>query len=342
MIWLMGVGWSEASKVAPMAAAAIVAFGCGGGRTSLLGPGERAASVAEVRPCTGPCGEGKQRCTEEVCGPCQVPPVSRPCANDCGAGTETCRDGAWRSCTVPVVSEACASICGSGKRICEAGVWRKCDAPEPAAATLHATLRDFHDTHPDFERPGSGDLSELGLVMPMLGSDDTPTFARTGGTVTVTGPESFAQWFHDVPGINVTVPYEIPLSPSPGRPGYYEFLGLDFFPLDDDPRGFGNEGQNHDYHFTLATKFTFHYLGGELFRFTGDDDLWVFVNRHLAIDLGGLHQSKTGEVYLDDRAGEFGLVRGNSYELHLFFAERHMISSNFSIETTITDPGRCD
>jgi fibro-slime domain-containing protein len=93
--------------------------------------------------------------------------------------------------------------------------------------------------------------------------------------------------------------------------------------------------------FTLATKFTFHYLGGEVFRFTGDDDLWVFVNRHLAIDLGGVHQSKTGEVYLDDHKSEFGITPGNTYQLHLFFAERHVINSDFSVETTIADPGTC-
>ena len=242
---------------------------------------------------------------------------------------------------MPVVSEACTSVCGSGQRICQNGAWADCDAPQPAAATLHAILRDFRNTHPDFERPGSGDLSELGLVLPALGSDDTPTFAPAGGTVTVTGPETFAQWYHDVPGVNVAIPYEIPLQPAPGRPGYYEFRSIDFFPLDGDPRGFGNDGQSHDYDFTLATKFTFHYLGGELFRFTGDDDLWVFVNRHLAIDLGGLHESKTGEVYLDEHAKEFEITPGNTYELHLFFAERHVISSDFSIETTITDPGTC-
>lgn len=62
---------------------------------------------------------------------------------------------------------------------------------------------------------------------------------------------------------------------------------------------------------------------------------------HLAIDLGGLHESKTGEVYLDQRRADLEIVPGNVYELHLFFAERHVITSDFSIETTIADPGRC-
>jgi fibro-slime domain-containing protein len=83
-------------------------------------------------------------------------------------------------------------------------------------------------------------------------------------------------------------------------------------------------------------------LGGEVFRFTGDDDLWVFVNRHLAIDLGGPHQSKMGEVYLDDHGAEFGIAPGNTHQLHLFFVERHVINSDFSVETTIADPGTCE
>lgn len=159
----------------------------------------------------------------------------------------------------------------------------------------------------------------------------------------MTGPDTFAEWYHDVPGVNVSIPYSIQLQPSTSQPGFYTFGSTDFFPLDGDPRGFGIEGDfDHDFDFTLATKFTFRYLGGELFRFIGDDDLWVFVNRHLAIDLGGLHQSKVGEVYLDEHAAELGLVRGNIYAIHLFFAERHAINSDFSIETTIADPASCD
>ncbi|HET9933457.1 MAG TPA: fibro-slime domain-containing protein, partial [Polyangiaceae bacterium] len=105
---------------------------------------------------------------------------------------------------------------------------------------------------------------------------------------------------------------------------------------------FGNQGYSHNFHFTLATKLDFRYVGGEVFRFRGDDDLWVFINKKLAIDLGGLHQSASGEVALDVAASKLGLVRGQEYPLHLFFAERHTIDSNFSIETSIADPGSCE
>ncbi len=80
-------------------------------------------------------------------------------------------------------------------------------------------------------------------------------------------------------------------------------------------------------------------MGGEEFSFEGDDDMWVFVNRHLAIDLGGLHVSMAASVSLDDVASEFGLAIGGTYPIHFFFAERHTIDSNFTIRTTVAEAG---
>ncbi len=65
---------------------------------------------------------------------------------------------------------------------------------------------------------------------------------------------------------------------------------------------FGNQGQPHNYSFTLATSTNFTYQGNEVFTFTGDDDVFVFINRHLAIDLGGVHNAETASVKLADRA----------------------------------------
>jgi fibro-slime domain-containing protein len=209
------------------------------------------------------------------------------------------------------------------------------------APTFAATVRDFHATHPDFEQGFTGDNSEPGVVETVLGSDGTPSYAPSGSTRTIHGPASFAEWFHDVPGINVAVPYEIPLTESTSQRGNYYFSGWDFFPLDDDPRGFGNEGEIHDYDFTLAAMSTFNYRGGEWFSFTADDDLWVFINRHLAIDLGGLHESQLGEVYLDDHARELEISPGHAYQIHLFFAERQQISTDLTMLTNVAALAPC-
>jgi fibro-slime domain-containing protein len=93
--------------------------------------------------------------------------------------------------------------------------------------------------------------------------------------------------------------------------GLASYADTSFFPIDG--QGFGNEGNPNNFHFTFELHMEFKYQGGEVFSFAGDDDLWVFINNRLAIDLGGLHPSQNDNISLGARAAELGITPGNTY-----------------------------
>jgi fibro-slime domain-containing protein len=195
--------------------------------------------------------------------------------------------------------------------------------------TLVGTVRDLSDTHPDFEK--FTNISDKQIVEPVLGVDQKPVYAGNPVTPSTTGKANFDAWYHDVPGVNIALPVSIPLTPTGS--GTYSFNNDAFFPIDG--LGFGNQGRNHNFHFTVEIHTRFIYRGGEVFTFKGDDDIFVFLNNKLVINLGGVHEAQTDQVNLDARATELGLAPNGIYPLDLFFAERHTVESHIRIDTSI-------
>ena len=92
--------------------------------------------------------------------------------------------------------------------------------------------------------------------------------------------------------------------------------------------------RNH--HFCQETHTKFIQKPGLRFNARGSDDIWVFIDNKLAIDLGGVHLDAPGYVDLDEFEGASGkLVTGEQYDLDIFFCDRRTTMSNLQIRTNM-------
>lgn len=211
-----------------------------------------------------------------------------------------------------------------------------------ADVTLTGTIRDFCAPSidnsctqlSDFEGGIPGVVT--GMVASTL-SGGLPTAVSPNIVTGASSPANFAKWYVDSPGFNSPTPAAITLTETAPGSGTYKFSDSTFFPIDG--QLYGNQGQSHNYHFTM-------HLEGQLafsdptagadknFTFTGDDDLWVFVDGKLVLDLGGVHGAATAS-FTEETLKSLGLVAGTPYDLDIFFAERHTTESKFEITTTL-------
>jgi len=139
-----------------------------------------------------------------------------------------------------------------------------------------------------------------------------------------------------------------------------EQYGYDGFPLESVVfPGWPAASYNHNFYFTSEVQYWFKYDATTQAKLTflGDDDVWVFVNGRLAVDLGGIHVPSTGSVTINGAAGtvvsdaqdgreivppnpvitvrstaqNFGLQPGNVYKITVFQAERQRDGSSFQL-----------
>ena len=141
-----------------------------------------------------------------------------------------------------------------------------------------------------------------------------------------------------------------------------EASGYGFFPFDGDRTGNVN-AKNYGFGMRVDVKFNLGENGkingvDQKFNFTGDDDVWVYVDNKLILDLGGDHKKASGSINFAtlsvtaDTGNTFNNATRNTsftldnyndptaeHTLTMFYVERGMIESNLSFNFNFAPVG---
>lgn len=317
--------------------------------------------------------EGDESCDDgntnggDGCGPsCISEPTcagTSGCTSRCGDGlkfpSEECDDGNANS------SDGCSADCKL-----ESASWdcKQVSNGDGNQLVVAVTYRDFMSYwmsggHPDFNRDG---VACSGMVQTTLDAARKPVMVPTRPACATSAGQamtdsSFGQWYTDSP-LGKAIVSSMTFTKLPDGTFVYNnsaqwdpvtsTMAPSFFPVDNlgwsapGEAGASDVSGGHNFGFTSEVRYWFEYKGGETLNFTGDDDVWVFINGILAVDIGGIHVPTEGSVTLDTAtATNLGLTAGNIYEIVVFQAERHpggssykLTLGNFQITRTVCTP----
>ena len=100
---------------------------------------------------------------------------------------------------------------------------------------------------------------------------------------------------------------------------------------------FGDEYTGKNYNFELEghAQFVYHQADALYFQFSGDDDVYLYINGILVLDLGAAHGITEEKLNINDLATALGLQEGEAYDFDFYYLERHGYGANLRIETNI-------
>ncbi len=92
-----------------------------------------------------------------------------------------------------------------------------------------------------------------------------------------------------------------------------------------------------NYNLTLEghAQFIFYEDDNLFFNFTGDDDVYLYINGVRVLDMGGGHAISKCGIKLNDVKNLCGLKDGQVYDFDFYYMERHGTAANFGIDTNI-------
>jgi fibro-slime domain-containing protein len=227
---------------------------------------------------------------------------------------------------------------------------------------MAVTVRDFSAAHPDFDFGSlSGDHSVTGVVQTAIGPDPgrKPVLnpANTGKDPAISFSRFNEWWVTDTtrpaPFQNYESCYDITMSKASDGgweyDSYRDSPDHGFWPVEGAKNRFSETmnscyvkpppdstswvtgGPKRNGNFCMESHAKFIYQPGQTFQFRGDDDVWVFIDNKLVVDLGGVHVPKSAAVDMS----KLNLVAGNTYNWDLFYCDRQACGSSLRIKTSI-------
>lgn len=172
------------------------------------------------------------------------------------------------------------------------------------------------------------------MLQTTLDENDRPVAASPLKHRVLDSPTSFAQWYALDSNPSYTFSAELKFVETDTNSKIYKYANDNFFPIGPH-EGWGKQEEIKNFGFTTEITIDFIYSPDQTFTFKGDDDLWIFIDGKLALDLGGLHGVVRGTIDLDAQAAALNLEIGKLHRMRIFHAERHTHSSNFTVEANI-------